>query len=87
MRETAERRVKMLEFLCERRKTKVCELAAEFGVSRRTVHNDLSVLSCSYPITLKRGQTEVSVLRTAFVLGESISRIPNSSYLKRYPRR
>ena len=54
MRETAERRVKMLEFLCERRKTRVYELAAEFGGSRRTVHNDLSVLSCSCPITLKR---------------------------------
>lgn len=87
MRETAERRVKMLEFLCERWKTKVCELAAEFGVSRRTVHNDLSVLSCFTRLPSNAGQTEVSVLRTAFVLGESISRIPNSSYLKRYPRR
>ena len=65
MRETAERRVKMLEFLCERRKTKVCE----FGVSRRTVHNDLSVLSCSYPITLKRGTNGGVRIADGFRLG------------------
>ena len=69
MRETAERRVKMLEFLCERRKTKVCDLAAEFGVSRRTVHNDLSVLSCSYPITLKRGTNGGVRIADGFRLG------------------
>lgn len=55
MKETAERRMKMLELLCERRKVKIYELASEFHVSPRTVHYDLSVLSCSYPITFKRG--------------------------------
>ena len=33
MKETAERRMKMLELLCERRKIKVDELAEEFNVS------------------------------------------------------
>lgn len=69
MKETAERRIKMLEFLCERRKVKVGELASEFDVSARTVHYDLSVLSCSYPITFKHGTNGCVCIADGFRLG------------------
>lgn len=69
MRDTAERRIKMLERLCERRSVKANELATEFGVSIRTVYYDLNVLSCSYPITFKRGTNGGVYIADGFYLG------------------
>ncbi len=38
----------ILETLCERRKDTEVNLAFEFGVSRRTIVNDILELSCHY---------------------------------------
>ncbi|MBO4308974.1 MAG: HTH domain-containing protein [Clostridia bacterium] len=54
MRDTAARRIKILELLCEQRTAQVSDLASRFSVSRRTVYYDLSILSCSYPILFQR---------------------------------
>ena len=55
MRSTTERRQKILEALCHRRFDTTENLSNEFGVSVRTIHYDLEVLQCSYPIIPIRG--------------------------------
>lgn len=83
MKETAERRIKILELLCERRKVKVGELANEFDVSLRTVHYDLSVLSCSYPITFKRGTNGGACIAEDFRLGMKYLTEPQAVLLEK----
>ena len=55
MKNTSERRLEILEYLCERRRDTVAHLAAEFGVCERTMRNDILLLSCSYPIYTRQG--------------------------------
>ena len=50
MQSAVERRQQLLETISDRRHETVDRLAAEFGVSRRTIERDITVLSCSYPI-------------------------------------
>lgn len=51
-----ERREAILEVLCERRHDKVANLAFEFGVSTRTIKNDILELSLSYPVYTVTGR-------------------------------
>ena len=51
-----ERRQKIIELLCLRRRETMGNLAHEFGVSRRTILLDIEVLSCAYPIITMRGK-------------------------------
>lgn len=51
-----ERRQKLLEVLCRRRRDTCENLAREFGVSTRTIYSDIEVLTCSYPIEAVRGR-------------------------------
>ena len=51
-----ERRQAILEVLCERRHDKVANLAFEFGVSTRTIKNDILELSLSYPVYTMTGR-------------------------------
>ena len=55
MRETAERRQLMLEFIIENKKTNLDMLSEKFGVSESTIRRDILILSCSYPIETVRG--------------------------------
>ena len=50
-----ERRQKILEVLCLRRHETTGNLAHEFNVSRGTIHRDLIILTCSYPIETVQG--------------------------------
>ena len=52
----SERRMAILDALCRRRHDTTENLAAEFGVSERTIRNDLLELSCSYPVETVRGR-------------------------------
>ena len=54
--ETAERRYEMLKILCRRRNETTKNLAAEFGVSERTVRRDIYILSLSEPIYTQPGR-------------------------------
>ena len=45
-----ERRKDILEALCERKFDTRANLAFEFGVSKRTIDNDIIVLSLKHPI-------------------------------------
>mgnify|MGYP001751585551 CR=1 FL=1 len=52
----SERRSTILRLLCKRRHETAANLAAELGVSERTIHTDLVTLSCRYPIQTVRGR-------------------------------
>lgn len=51
-----ERRMAILETLCERKFDKVENLAFEFNVSEWTIRQDILELSLSYPIYTKTGK-------------------------------
>ena len=50
MQSAVERRQRVIETISDRRTVRIDELAAEFGVTRRTIERDILALSCSYPI-------------------------------------
>lgn len=52
----SERREAILKVLCQRRQDKIDNLAFEFGVSVRTIKNDIEELSPAYPIETVRGR-------------------------------
>lgn len=56
-----DRRMQILEVLCERRHESVGNLAFEFGVANSTIRNDIQILSCSYRFIRRRG-TEVAFM-------------------------
>jgi predicted DNA-binding transcriptional regulator YafY len=51
-----ERRQEIMETLCHRRQETMNNLAFEFGVSVRTIRNDIDILSLSYPLETVRGR-------------------------------
>ncbi|NMA73458.1 MAG: DeoR family transcriptional regulator [Bacteroidales bacterium] len=51
-----ERRMEIMEVLCQRRHETMKNLAFEFDVSERTIRNDISILSLSYPLETIRGR-------------------------------
>ena len=55
MQSAVERRQLVLEAISDRRTVQIESLAAEFGVSRRTIERDILALSCSYPIVTVQG--------------------------------
>ena len=71
MQSATERRLSILEVLCERRHDTVSSLAAEFGVCGRTIRNDIIVLSCSYPIYAQQGGGGGVYIAENFRLGKS----------------
>ena len=48
--DAVERRQQILELLCHRRKDTMQNLAAELGVSERTIRRDVEILTRSYPL-------------------------------------
>ena len=70
MKSTIERRQRIIEILNMRRSEKIENLAFEFDVTRRTIENDIQVLSCSYPIDTKTGPTGCVDVQDGFDLYE-----------------
>lgn len=64
----AERRQAIIEVLNERRFEKACNLAFEFSVTERTIYNDITELSFSYPIYTKTGTEGGIYLQEGFFL-------------------
>lgn len=54
--EPNERRQEIMGNLCHRRQETMNNLAFEFGVSIRTIRNDIDILSLSYPLETIRGR-------------------------------
>ena len=48
--DAVERRQQILELLCQRRKDTMQNLAAELGVSERTIRRDVEIRTRSYPL-------------------------------------
>ena len=48
--DAVERRQQILELLCQRLKDTMQNLAAELGVSERTIRRDVEILTRSYPL-------------------------------------
>ena len=53
---TNERRELLLEALLQRRQDTTINLAAEFGVTERTIRSDIEHLTSSYPLETVRGR-------------------------------
>lgn len=53
---TAERRLKLMRFLCQCRHETLPKLAAKFGVSVRTIQRDIDEISDIFPIYVKTGR-------------------------------
>lgn len=54
--DAVERRQQILELLCQRRKDTMQNLAAELGVSERTIRRDVEILTRSYPLETVYGR-------------------------------
>ena len=52
---TADRRVEIISILLAKRHITAKELAVEFNVTVRTIHNDIQALSFGFPIYTKQG--------------------------------
>lgn len=63
--EITERRAALLKLLCRRRHETIKNLAAEFGVSERTIRRDIDILSLSEPIYTQVGRYGGGVYVTA----------------------
>ena len=53
---TADRRVEIISILLAKRHITAKELAVEFNVTVRTIHNDIQALSFGFPIYTKQGR-------------------------------
>ena len=52
---TTDRRMEIINILVVRRRTTARELAEEFGVTTRTIRNDIQALSRGFPIYTQQG--------------------------------
>ena len=58
---TVERRVELMKLLCKRRYETMSNLAAEFGVSIRTIKRDIDELGSFIPLVTKSGRYDGGV--------------------------
>ena len=79
-----ERRAAILDRLCKRRQDTIDNLAAEFGVSRRTIRYDIEELSCAYPIESIKGRYGGGVrVADGYYLGRKYLKPAQQELLKR----
>ena len=70
--DAVERRQQILELLCQRRKDTMQNLAAELGVSERTIRRDVEILTRSYPLETVCGRYGGGVRVAADLRGEDL---------------
>lgn len=65
---TAERRLEVLKYLCQKRYATMPELAGKFGVSVRTIHRDIYEIEATFhaPLDVKCGKYDGGV----YVIGD-----------------
>lgn len=61
---SVERRKKILQIICRRGHETITNLAAEFGVSNRTIQRDIEAMSLYEPIYTKNGRYDGGVYLT-----------------------
>ena len=69
MKNTAERRLRLIEILCKRRRETIDNLAYELCVSKRTIRYDIEILSVSFPIYTTTGPYGGVFIASGFNLG------------------
>lgn len=79
----SERRNAILEELCVRRFEKINNLAFEFGVSERTIRNDILILSLDYPIYTAQGNGGGIYVDEKFRLGNKYLKGEQQELLER----
>jgi predicted DNA-binding transcriptional regulator YafY len=80
---TAERRLALLQILCERREETINNLAFELRVSRNTIKTDIFVLSLSYPIYTVQGRGGGVRILDGYCLGMKYLTDKQSNLLER----
>ena len=78
-----ERRKAILEALCSRRFETLDNFAFEFGVSARTIQNDICLLSLEYPIYTVQGNGGGIRVDENFKLGRSYLKDEQQELLER----
>ena len=79
----SERRNAILEVLCMRRFDTVENLAFEFGVTGRTIRNDILILSLEYPIYTAKGYQGGIYVDEMYRLGKSYLKDEQQELLER----
>ena len=69
MKNTAERRLRLLEILCKRKHETLDNLAYQLNVSKRTIRYDIEILSYTYPIYTTTGPYGGIYIEDNFRLG------------------
>ena len=78
-----DRRMEIMQYLCEVRRATRLELIERFGVSHGTIDNDLCILSCSYPITIEMGRRGGVVVEDGYYLGKQFLNQEQESLLQK----
>ena len=79
----SERRNAILEDLCMRRFEKVSNLAFQYGVTARTIRNDILMLSLEYPIYTAQGNGGGIYVDKNFRLGKVFLKNEQQELLER----
>ena len=69
MKNTTERRLRLIEILCKRKHETLDNLVYELNVSKRTIRYDIEVLSYTYPIYTTTGPYGGIYIEDSFRLG------------------
>ena len=79
----SERRNAILEVLCMRRVEQINNLAFQFGVTGRTIRNDILMLSLEYPIYTLQGNGGGVYVDEKFKLGKAYLKSEQQELLER----
>ena len=79
----SERRNAILEDLCARRFERINNLAFQYGVTERTIRNDIMILSLEYPIYTAKGNGGGIYVDEKFRLGKSYLKSEQQELLER----
>ena len=79
----SERRNAILEDLCMHRYEKVSNLAFQYGVTTRTIRNDILILSLEYPIYTVKGNGGGIYVDKNFRLGRAYLKSEQQELLER----
>ena len=79
----SERRNAILEDLCVRRFERINNLAFQYGVTARTIRNDIMILSLEYPIYTAQGNGGGVYVDERFKLGKAYLKSEQQELLER----
>ena len=82
----SERRNAILEDLCMRRFERINNLAFQYGVTERTIRNDIMILSLEYPIYTAQGNGGGIYVDKNFRLGKVFLKSEQQNYWKGFCR-